>query len=135
MKILQLIIKQKYFDEIIAGTKNQEFREIKPTTESKYLQYAVGEKIYQKIDDVPEEIPEDDIETQPIPYDAIQFYVGYSKGRDSALVEVKGAMIEIFTDEKGNDIVYEQDGVEYYEAQIIYDLGKVLEKNIKSFRN
>ena len=29
-KVLTLIIKQKYFDEIIAGTKKQESREIKP---------------------------------------------------------------------------------------------------------
>lgn len=33
MEILTLIIKQKFFDEIIAGKKTQEFREIRPTTQ------------------------------------------------------------------------------------------------------
>ncbi len=32
MKTLNLIIKQVYFDQIINGTKTQEFREVKPTT-------------------------------------------------------------------------------------------------------
>ena len=36
-KVLTLIIKQKYFNEIIAGTKKQESREIKPSTERKYI--------------------------------------------------------------------------------------------------
>jgi hypothetical protein len=49
MKILNLIIKQFYFDEIIAGRKTQEFREIKPTTEKKYIEideegYAVEDE-------------------------------------------------------------------------------------------
>lgn len=30
MKTLNLIIKQCFFDEIIKGTKKQEFREVKP---------------------------------------------------------------------------------------------------------
>lgn len=129
MKTLQLIIKQKFFDDIIAGTKKQEFRDIKPTTVAKYVQFLVGETVYAKEEDIPVDVKDEDIELQPIPYDAIQFYVGYNKNRNSALVEVTGAMIEIFTDETGNDIVHEQNGVEYLDAQIVYDLGKLLEKN------
>ena len=34
---LYLPIKQVYFDEILAGTKKQEFREIKHTTYKRYL--------------------------------------------------------------------------------------------------
>ena len=34
---LYLPIKQIYFDEILAGTKKQEYREMKPTTFTKYL--------------------------------------------------------------------------------------------------
>lgn len=127
MKTLQLIIKQKFFDEIIAGTKKQEFRVIKPTTVGKYLQFLVGEKVYAKEEEIPEDVKDEDIEPQPIHYDATQFYVGYNKGRSSALVEVTGAMIEIFTDENGNDIVLKQNGIEYIDAQIVYDLGKVIE--------
>lgn len=36
-KILNLQMKQEFLTEIMNGTKKQEFREIKPTTESKYI--------------------------------------------------------------------------------------------------
>ena len=110
-----LIIKQKFFDEIISGNKKQEFRELKPTTYKKYV--VTNEN--------GEAVEEDGI-FKPIDYDAIQFYVGYNKDRDQALVEVKGAVIEILTDEDGKDIIYEYEGVEYLLSQITYDLGKVL---------
>ena len=38
MEILTLIIKQKFFDEILSGKKKQEFREIRPNTQKKYCQ-------------------------------------------------------------------------------------------------
>ena len=38
MKVLNLIIRQKYFDAILAGRKVQEFREVRPTTIKKLLQ-------------------------------------------------------------------------------------------------
>lgn len=63
-------------------------------------------------------------------YDAIQFYVGYNKNRDSALVEVKDAKIVLLTDENDNEIVYEYEGREYVAAEIEYYLGKVIEKKI-----
>jgi hypothetical protein len=66
----------------------------------------------------------------PRKYDAIRFYVGYNKNRASALVEVKDANIELFVDENDEFIVQMQDGVEYLMAQVVYDLGKVLEKNV-----
>lgn len=118
MKTLQLIIKQKYFDEIIAGTKKQEFREIKPTTYKKYL----------KVDNEGYCIMEND-EFVPQKYDAIRFYVGYNPDRATALVEVTGAYIELFEDENHELIEYEYKGRCYVASQIVYNLGKVLEKN------
>lgn len=44
-------------------------------------------------------------------------------------MEVKGAKIELFCDEDGNDITYEYNGKTYVAAQITYDLGKVLDKS------
>lgn len=88
MEILTLIIKQKYFDEILAGTKTQEFREIRPNTQKKYCE--LDEEGYCK---------EEDGILIPRKYDAIRFYVGYNKDRASALVEVKDARIELFEDE------------------------------------
>lgn len=119
MKILNLIIKQKFFDEIIAGTKKQEFREIRPSSEKKYCE--LDEEGYSKVVDgiiIPRH------------YDAIRFFVGYNKNRASALVEVKKAEIELFVDENDEFIVLQQNGEEYYAAQVVYDLGEILEKNV-----
>lgn len=74
MKILNLIIKQVYFDAIIRGEKTQEFREVKPTTIKKLLQ--LDEEGYELLDENENSLP--------IQYDAIRFYVGYNKDRDSA---------------------------------------------------
>lgn len=128
MRVLNLIIKQKYFNSIMCGQKVQEFREVKPTTIKKLL----------KLDDEGYEILDEHGNSQPIEYDAIRFFVGYNKDRDSALVEVKDAYTEIFVDDKDEPIEFEvlneQTGkVEYWVAQqVVYNLGKILETDIKS---
>ena len=70
MKILKLIIKQKYFDAILAGRKVQEFREVRPTTIKKLLQ----------LDKDGYEVEDENGNAQPIHYDAIQFHVGLRQG-------------------------------------------------------
>lgn len=128
MRVLNLIIKQKYFDAIMCGQKVQEFREVKPTTIKKLLQ----------LDDEGYEIVDEYENAQPIKYDAIRFFVGYNKERDSALVEVQDAYCEIFVDEKDNPIEFEvlnpkTGKSEYWVAQqVVYNLGKILERDIKA---
>ena len=126
MKILNLIIKQVYFDAIIKGEKKQEFREVKPTTVKKLIQ----------LDENGYEMEDEHRNSLPVKYDAIQFYVGYNKDRDSALVEVKDAHVEIFVDENDEPITYTH-GVDkngepmlWVAEQVVYDLGKVLKKDI-----
>ena len=127
MKTLTLIIKQCYFEEIIKGTKKQEFREVKPTTIKRLLQ----------LDKDGYEVEDENGNAQPIRYDAIQFYVGYNKDRDSALVEVVGSHCEIFVDENNEPITYEhgrdKDGqpLVWVAEQVVFDLGKVLSHNIR----
>ena len=127
MKVLNLIIKQCFFDEIIKGTKKQEFREVKPTTIKKLLQ----------LDEEGFEIEDADGNAQPIKYDAIQFYVGYNKDRDNALVEVVGAHCEIFVDENNEPITYEHgrdkegNPLVWVAEQVVFDLGKILSHNIR----
>ena len=127
MKVLNLIIRQKYFDAILAGRKVQEFREVRPTTIKKLLQ----------LDEEGFEIEDEDGNAQPIKYDAIHFYAGYNKDRDDALVEVLGAHCEIFVDENDNPITYEhgrdKDGqpLVWVAEQVVFDLGKILSHNIR----
>ena len=91
MKVLILNIKKIYFDEIMSGAKKIEYRELKQTTLNKYtyLDESDGKRYLRR-------------------YDAIRFFVGYHKDRESALVQVK-------------DITYNEGIVEYH-------LGLVLEK-------
>ena len=127
MKILNLIIKQKYFDAIMAGRKVQEFREVRPTTIKKLLQ----------LDEEGYEVEDEYGNAQPIKYDAIRFCVGYNKDRDSALVEVESAYCEIFVDDDDKPIVYEsgvdKDGnpLEWIAEQVVFNLGRILEKDIR----
>lgn len=127
MKILNLIIKQKYFDAIMAGRKVQEFREVRPTTIKKLLQ----------LDEEGYEVEDEYGNAQPIKYDAIRFFVGYNKDRDSALVEVESAYCEIFVDDDDNPIMYEsgvdKDGnpLEWIAEQVVFNLGRILEKDIR----
>ena len=120
-KILTLIIKQKYFDAILQGRKVQEFREIRPTNEKKYVQF--DEKGNLVLD-------ENDC-CVPVHYDAIRFYVGYHADRDTALVEVQSAYTQVLVDDKGKPISYDYDGEEYWAEQVVYNLGRVLEHNIR----
>ena len=91
MKVLTLNIKKIYFDEIMSGAKKIEYRELKQTTLNKYtyLDESDGKRYLRR-------------------YDAIRFFVGYHKDRESALVQVK-------------DITYNEGTVEYH-------LGLVLER-------
>ncbi|MDD4514830.1 GIY-YIG nuclease family protein [Massilibacteroides sp.] len=69
--ILSLIIKEKYFKEILSGEKTIEYRELKQNKLSSYtwVEQESGIRYLKK-------------------YDAIRFYVGYHKDRDLALVEI-----------------------------------------------
>lgn len=71
LKVLTLNIKKVYFDEIIAGRKKIEYREIKLTTLNKYtyIDEADGKRYLRR-------------------YNALRLFVGYHKDRESALVEV-----------------------------------------------
>lgn len=120
MKTLKLIIKQKYFDAIMDGSKTEEFREIRPNTMRKYCE--VDEEGYCVFD-------EEKGVFVPKTYDNILFLVGYKNDRKSALVEVKSARVELFVDDNDEFIVYEEDGKEYMAAQVVYTLGAVLEKS------
>ena len=119
--VVTYIIKQNYFDEIIAGRKKKEYRELKATTIKKLV----------KLDKNGEMLLDENENAIPIHYDAMLLFVGYGKVRDSALVEITGEKEEMFHDEKGNEIFETlEDGSRFYPSQIAYDLGRVLCKEV-----
>lgn len=119
--VVTYIIKQHYFDEILAGRKKKEYRELKATTLKKLV----------KLDKNGDMQFDENENAIPIHYDAMLLFVGYQKVRDSALVEITGEKEEMFLDEKGEE-VYEvlEDGSRFYPSQIAYDLGRVLCKEV-----
>jgi len=114
--VITFILKQKYFDAILAGRKVQEFREVRPTTYKRLILHdAEGF-----------DIEDENNAAQPIRYDAILFYAGYNKDRDCALVEVKESYVEYFVDSEGKVIEYQtEDGAYWQASQVVYNLGKI----------
>lgn len=131
MKVLTLSIKQKWFDEIVAGKKTQEFREIRPSNSHKYIRYVLNGREYKNPEDMPSEEDEPgEVTLSSVKYDAIKFLTGEYKGkRPYIVVEVKSAEIQILTDENDKEIELEEKGVKYIAAQIVYNLGKIIEKS------
>lgn len=132
MKVLTLSIKREWFDKILAGEKDHEYREIRPNNSKRYVKYVHKGKEYDL--DTYDQIPVDNEEPKIVcrKYDAIKFLTGaYSGKRPWALVEVKDANVDLFVDDDNEYICYEwTDGKEYVMSQIDYTLGKVLDKNL-----
>ena len=93
---LYLPIKQTYFDQIVSGSKNEEFREIKEgITANRYLLKALDSNGKHEHTDEGKDYYIDDYNDghfpfKPYPYKRLYLAVGYAKERDTALVEVDG---------------------------------------------
>lgn len=92
-KIITLIIKKVYFDAILSGSKKVEYRQLKATTLNKYtwLNPEDGKRHLKK-------------------YDAVRFFVGYHKNRETALIEIVDTVYDTTT------------------QTIEFHLGKILER-------
>lgn len=122
---LFLPIKQVYFDQIIAGTKKEEYREIKEgITANRYLlkdkngKYVLNPDVTQSdkeyfIDDY----NNGNFPFVPKPYKYLYIAVGYAKERDTAIVEVDGFRF-IPNMIRGNLYAF---------WQIAFHLGKIIE--------
>ena len=98
---LYLPIKQIYFDQIIAGTKTKEFREVKSTTANKYLirdglgNYIANPACTEEDEDYfIDDFNNGNFPFLPKQYKFIDLAVGYAKERDTATVEVKSISYE-----------------------------------------
>lgn len=128
MNILTLSIRKKYFDEILAGTKKTETREVRPNNFKRYCRYLHKGVEYVDVNDIPDD--NEDVAIVPVKYDALKLLTGEYKGkRPYMIVEVKGADTFFLTDENGEDISYEADGQIYMMTEVDYYLGNIIEKS------
>lgn len=133
MRILTLSLKRKYFDEILAGEKTHEYREVRPVSTKKYVHLLCEGKFYDDDDPAFDETdPNSPVEIVAKKYDAIRFYTGaYSGKRPWMLVEVKEAEAVIMTDEEGNDLYLKDgNGEDYLAVTVDYTLGKILDSDL-----
>lgn len=114
MNYLTLQIKRVHLDDILAGKKPDEFREIRPKNAKKFIEYFIA-------DDGEEDV-------RPRTYDGLKLVNGYATDRPEVIIKYKNAEIEYLVDEDGNPIEYEENGEIYMTAQMIYSLGKVISK-------
>lgn len=145
---LYLTIKQVYFDAIVAGTKKEEYREIKDTTYKKYLQ--CDDRGYPLFD--PDMIAVDDPDLgdpmvwnggnypyAPRLYQYLNLAVGYAKERDTALMKVVDFSFAPAQDKDGRDARFATSGDRLVRDDngtlclwvIAYHLGEVVELHRK----
>ena len=110
-KVLTLQITRNNFVEIMQGRQKVEHRYIYPSNANKYIA----------------EMEDEDAEIKPREYDALYLINGRRQNAPRMLVEVESAEFVICVDENGNDITFEENGIEYYESQAWYHLGAVLD--------
>lgn len=139
---LYLPIKGVYFNAILLGEKTAEYRLIKDTTYSKYLQVENKEFFLLR-----EDFPDVDYALDfylngfypflPKPYKFLKLAVGYEKDQDWAIVEVMGISFQPATDDDGRVVRFDfdEDKQEFYDTPngqltdwiIVYHLGKIIE--------
>lgn len=150
---LYLPIKQIYFDEILAGTKKTESREIKVSTFKKYLQTEsiegetcvafdkdlISDEDFQKYPNQPLIYNGGVYPYMPRPYEYLNLVVGYNKDRDTMVVEVEDITFETLKDAEGNAVRFDVNWADDVDGDfaiwgIVYHLGEVVEKDLKKER-
>ena len=109
MEIIKLTTKAQTLEALRDGQIKEYAREIRPNTQKKYC--LLDEDGYVV-----------DIEgvLQPRHYDVAQFQCGH----EACAFKIEKAEIELFEDENGELITYEENGEEYLAAQVVYHLGE-----------
>lgn len=142
---LYLPIKQVYFDEIMAGTKKEEYREITDTTYKKYLACDKKGNVYYNSDLFDGNEPDNlgDIycyNNGEYPYYPKDIYyldlaVGYNKVRDTATVRVNDISFISSADMRfrveDGQAIPDMDG-DYCRWIIVFHLGDIVKKDIIS---
>lgn len=112
MDVIELRLKKKYFEAVLQGRKVQEFREIRPNNESRFIE--LDSEGYAVCDDAGN--------AKPIPYDAVKFICDDSW----VLVKIRESYTEMLVDDAGEPIWYDYYGERYYAERIVYNLGEII---------
>ena len=133
MKTLTLNLKQGSFDEVVAGTRTHEYRDIFPHNQKRFIRYVLNGKEYTSLQEMPSEEEEPgEVDVVPVKYDCIKFLTGaYNGKRPYMVVEVIDAEVVFLTDEEGKDLILvdEENNLEFIAAQVEYTLGKIIERS------
>lgn len=120
-----LIVRPDYFDRILSGELTQWFLPVTPRSLKDLIQLN---KRGFEVEDV-------DGSSIPVHYDAIEFMTCNVDKWNTILVEIKDAHTEVFANEDGNPFWYEHSEHDWLVQQVVYDLGKIIEKNLYIPRN
>lgn len=112
MSRLALQITRPCFVDILEGRQTVESRYVYPRNAKKY------------VDEI--EHPDGSVEVKPKHYDMLWLINGHRKDAPRLEVEVVSEEFIILTDEDGNDLTFEENGVEYLASMVEYHLGKIL---------
>ena len=110
MNVLTLQITKDSFQAILKGEQDVEHRYVYPSNVARYVYFKHDGKKYKRQEDIPDD--DKDVEVLPVEYDALYLINGRRKDAPRLTVEVKSAEFIIFTDEDGNDQVFEENGKE-----------------------
>lgn len=135
--IITLQLKGEFFEQIVSGEKKEEYREITEKNEMKFVEHKLGQKTDMSGEPMFDEngkpvmgmyaVADENGNSVPIHYDAIQFLNGYHADRACMLIEIKGAETSVIVDEDGNDYAYDtEDGDEFIPEMLTYDLGDII---------
>lgn len=111
-KRLTLQIDKPCFKDILNGVQTVEHRYIYPSNAKKYV--------------IQTELPDGGLDVQCVEYDELYLINGRRKDAPRLTVKVESAEFVIFTDEKGNDLTYTENGEEWLVCQVWYHLGAVV---------
>lgn len=112
-KVLTLQMTREYFVEVLHGRQKVEHRFVYPNNTSVYVDIIpFGDGDYDKV--------------VPKKYDALYFINGRRKDAPRMLVEVLGVEFFLCVDEEGKYITFKENGIEYYQSKVHYQLGNVL---------
>ena len=134
MKTLTLSLNRAAFDQVLAGTRKHECRDIFPENQRRFIRYVLNGKSYVSLEEMPSEEEEaGEVDVVPVKYDCIKFLTGSSSAgpRPFLTVEVLDAEVIFLTNEEGEDLVIVDDetGIAFLAMQVEYTLGKIIGRN------